>query len=142
MADIVARDCDVVHVSDILRDIEFFWSNQVFYLQASHGMTIRDLLFEDIRIHMDVPDLPLVKILPQECPPWVGFGNIRNCTFRNIAVRHAGPDYKGVILIAGEDEAHKVSGIRFENITINGKPVRAGDENVIIRDFTEDITFS
>ena len=142
MADIVARDCDVVHVSDILRDIDFFWSNQVFCLQASHGMMIRDLLFEDIRIHMDVADLPLVKILPQECPPWVGFGNIRNCTFRNIAVRHAGPDYKGVILIAGEDEAHKVSGIRFENITINGKPVSAGDDNVIIRDFTEDITFS
>ena len=57
-------------------------------------------------------------------------------------MRHAGPDYKGVILIAGTDETHKVSGIRFENITINGKPVRAGDDNVIIRDFTEDITFS
>ncbi|MBO5959389.1 MAG: hypothetical protein J6Q65_04635, partial [Lentisphaeria bacterium] len=141
MADIVARDCDVVHVSDIQRDPEFFWSHQVFHLQASHKMTIRDVLFEDIRIWMDVPDLPLIKILPVECPPWIGLGKIRNCTFRDIAIRNAGVDYKGVILLEGRDPEHNVCGIHFDHITVNDCDVTASQNHLMIRDFVEEVTF-
>lgn len=141
MEHITVRNCDIVHVSDFYRKNEEYWTNTVWYLQASHRMPIRDLLFEDLRICIDVPDLVLMKIVSMECPPWSNFGSIRNCTFRNIVVSGAGDMFRGDIFIAGNDPEHTVENIRLENVTINGKKIEHDSGNVFIGSFTNNITF-
>lgn len=142
MENITVRNCDIVHICDVYREPSAFWCNTVWFLQPSHRMPIRDLLFEDLRIRIDVPDLVLMKLVPLECPPWIDFGSLRNCTFRNISITGDTPSFRGEILIAGNDPEHTVEEIHLENVTINGRTIDRSFEYLTIGDFTENVTFS
>ena len=142
MADITVRDCDIVHLCDNFRPKEAYWANAVWHIQASHKMPICNLLFEDLRIYVDIPNTLIMKIVPMECPPWIGLGNIHNCTFRNISFTGASDTFHGDILIAGKDSEHTVENIHIENVTINGKRLERDSENIYIGDYTKDITIS
>ena len=141
MENITVRNCDIVHVSDCFKSPEAFWCNTVWYLQPSHRMPMRDLLFEDLRIYVDVPDLVLMKITPMECGAWTECGTLRNCTFRNITVT-APESYRGQILIAGADAEHNVENIHLENVTINGKRIDRNFAYLTIGDYAENITLN
>lgn len=56
MADITVRDCDIVHLCDNFRPKEAYWANAVWHIQASHKKPICYLLFEDLRIYVDIPN--------------------------------------------------------------------------------------
>lgn len=142
MANITVRNCEIVHICDVYRSPDHYWCNTIWYIQPSHRMTIHDLLFENIRIHVDVPDLVLAKIVSMECPPWVDFGNLQNCTFRNIALTGAGETFRGEILIAGHDADRMMKNIHFENVTINGKRIDRDFDHLVIGNFTDNVTFS
>ena len=75
-------------------------------------------------------------------PPWIDFGSLRNCTFRNISITGDTPSFRGEILIAGNDPEHTVEEIHLENVTINGRTIDRSFEYLTIGDFTENVTFS
>lgn len=141
MADITVRNCEIVHICDVYRSPDHYWCNTIWYIQPSHRMTIRDLHFENLRIHVDVPDLVLMKLVSMECPPWVDFGSLENCSFRNIALTGAGDAFRGEILIAGHDAERMVKDIYLENVTINGRRIDRDFEHLTMGDFTENVTF-
>ncbi len=142
MANITVRNCDIVHICDVYRPVEHYWCNAIWYIQPSHRMIFHDLLFENLRIRVDVSDLVLAKIVSMECPPWVDFGGLYNCTFRNIALTGAGETFRGEIIVAGHDADRMMKDIHFENVTINGKLIDRSFEHLTIGDFTENVTFS
>lgn len=137
MENITVRNCDIVHVSDVYRPQEHYWTNTVWYIQPDHRMPIRHLLFENLRIYVDVPDLVLMRLTPMECPPWIGFGTISNCTFRNITVSGPSSTFKGPILIAGHDENSTVTGITFDHFIVFGKKVTADYPYLTLGDFAD-----
>lgn len=142
MANITVRNCEIIHICFDYRSTDQYWCAAVWSIQPSHRMTFRDLLFEDLHIHVNVSDLVLAKIVSMECPPWVDFGGLQNCTFRNIALTGAGESFRGEILIAGHDADRMMKDIHFENVTINGKRIDVRSEHITIGDFTENVTFS
>jgi len=141
MENITVRNCDIVHVCDVFRPQEEYWTNTVWYIQPDHRMPIRNLLFEDLRIYVDVPDLVLMRLTPMECPPWSEFGRIENCTFRNITLSGPSKTFKGHILIAGHDENSTVKGITFDNFTVFGKKITADYPYLTIGAFADKPVF-
>ena len=64
---------------------------------------------------------------------------IRNIHFKNVSYNGSNTTYP---IIAGLDKDHKIDGITFENLVINGKLVlKPGDANMRIGDFAENIQF-
>lgn len=142
MENITVRDCDIVHFNDVFRPAETYWTNTVWYIQPSHKMPIRHLLFENLRIYADVPDVVLARITPMECPPFIDFGTAYDITFRNITITGPCADkLNAPVLIAGHDEASTVSGVTFENFIIGGKKLTSKDPSITIGDFVKDVTF-
>lgn len=138
MENVVMRNCDVVHVSDIFRSPEEYWAHAVWYFQASHRMPMRNFLFEGWRIRVDIPKILLLKAVAMECPPWSDFGSICHCTFRNIAITGDGGD----ILIAGHDAASPVENITLENVTVNGQKIDGDYARLTVGDFASNICFA
>ena len=143
MEEITVRNCDVIHTSRLHEPVSAYWSHTVWYIQASHRMPVRNLLFEDIRIHLEIPSMPLMKIVSMECLPWSEFGRVENCTFRNIAVTTADPAFQGEIMVGGIENAprHSVENITLDNVTVNGKKIHRDSENISFEGETENIRF-
>lgn len=57
-----------------------------------------------------------------------GRGQIRNILFRNIAVSDGQFPYS---ILSGYDAQHQISDIRFEGLTIHGRPIRSAKEGRI-----------
>ncbi|HTV41451.1 MAG TPA: glycosyl hydrolase family 28 protein [Candidatus Sulfotelmatobacter sp.] len=103
-------DCDVIH--DKGRE----WLLRVFHCDAGD---VHDVTFDNIRIE---ESRRLISL-------WIGraiwsrdaeCGHIENVTFRNI--RAVGPNPS--IDLKGYDSEHLVRGARFENVVVNGKPLK------------------
>ncbi len=142
MADITVRNCDIVHFCDVYRPAPDYWCNTIWYIQPSHRMTIQNLLFENLRIHCDGQNLILMKIVSMECPPFVDFGNVRNCTFRNISVNGIQGNFHGEIFLEGHDENRKIEDIRFENFQVFGQTITAQYPNLTVGNFADMPIFS
>lgn len=103
-------DCDVIH--DKGRE----WLLRVYHCDAGD---VHDVTFDNIRIE---ESRRLISL-------WIGkaiwsrdaeCGHIENVTFRNI--RAVGPNPS--IDLKGYDSEHLVRDVRFENVVINGKPLK------------------
>ena len=108
-------DCDVIH--DKGRE----WLLRVYHCDSAD---IHDVHFDNIRI---AESRRLISL-------WIGKaiwsrdaerGHIENATFRNI--RAVGPNPS--IDLKGYDSEHLVRGVRFDNVVINGKPLKPGEVN-------------
>ncbi len=127
------RNCDIIHGADVMMDIQ-------------HGdrANISDIYFEDIRCeYMHKADAPMLQTKPGEVyvnrnenhmpalfivrtvhTMWSNddkTGNIENVRFKNITVSTDGR-------IPGSDvsacaEGSSVTGVHFENISVNGKKI-------------------
>ncbi len=105
--DVVFRNCDVIHEQG--RE----WSLRVFHSDAA---TISNVRFENIRIEESQRLISL----------WIGDavwskdkerGNIRDIVFKDIDA-HGTPLN---IELVGADKDHKVDGVLFQNVKINGQ---------------------
>jgi hypothetical protein len=119
--DVRFSDCDVI-----------FARNWPIGIHAADGGTVEDVRFE--RVTVDYPattiaakmSRALVRIdnRKDEWATDAGIAKVRGITVRDIDA--CGENVPGGD-IAGQDAAHPVEDIRFENVTINGRPLDAAD---------------
>ncbi len=146
MANIRARNIDVIHYSKDFRPPSHFWSNAVFWLQPSNGIRLSGCTFEDIRVHADREGIILAQVEPRVCRcnsiPYKKAGQVRDCTFRNVSVvGDAGKEPPCLIVVQGRSEKEDVRGVKFENVTCCGKEFTADSPSVTVGDHAEDINF-
>ena len=137
---LVYRDCDIIHSAGNALDVA----------NVDHG-EVSDILFEDIRVEDDDP-MPAMQFQKADDAPfdanagldaplslfvasiWFSpeYSTERGVTYRG-AGRINGVVVRDVVVTArkgircglyGFDAAHRVSHVAFENIVVNGKPVR------------------
>lgn len=114
-------DCDVIH--DKGRE----WLLRVYHCDSAD---IHDVTFDNIRIEESrrLISLWIGKAVWSRDPER---GHIENVTFRNI--RAVGPNPS--IDLKGYDSEHVVRDVRFENVVINGIPLKLGQvhRNAFVR---------
>jgi len=110
----------------------------IFSLNATH---FSDITFENIRvekakrlinIHMDT-----TFYFGALLGSWVEDGSISNITYKNITSYSDGTNE---IKVAGWDEKHLITDVKFNNIVINGKKVKdLKDEHFTVNKYTANI---
>jgi len=137
---IVMRDCDIIHATPYPRDHKEYWANCCFFLQASGGLLIRDILFENIRIEDDRKGTILLKAAAAKYSTgimngeWVhdkaakddtDAGNIDGVVLRDIRVigERAGESDQNITYLVGADTAHTVRNVKFENVSGTGRVI-------------------
>jgi hypothetical protein len=137
-ADIIFEDCDIVRTTHIAMDIQ-------------HGdrALVRNVRFSDIRVAMEDPNprpqfqqsredryapppedsyLPLLAVIVIRGTNYSKDdqrGNVRDVLFSDITV--TAPRMPASSL-QGFDAEHTVDGVTFENVLLNGKPVRTAEQ--------------
>jgi hypothetical protein len=111
--DVLLADCDVIH--DKGRE----WTLRVFHADAA---TISNVRFENLRIEETRRFISL----------WIGKafwtrdaerGHIRDVAFTRIAAAGEAPR----IELTGFDAGHAVENVKFQDVTVNGRPLTAAD---------------
>jgi polygalacturonase len=107
--------------NDIIHDIGREWSMRIYHCDAAKISNIR---FENIRVDETKKFISV----------WIGKavwsrdaerGNINGVTFKNIKVNGKMPMS---IALVGYDDAHSIEDVKFEGITLDGKPI---SQNII-----------
>ena len=149
MANIRARNIDVIHCSKDFRKPSDYWSNAIFWLQPSNGMRLSDCTFEDIRVNSGSAGTILVQAEPRVCRcggiPYKTAGQVRNCTFRNITVEGT-PDKDGkmppcLIVARGPSGKENVRNVTFENVRCYGEPAKESSSFVTVGPHAVDVIF-
>lgn len=109
--DVTFRNCDIIH--DKGRE----WALRVF--QAGMGRT-NNVRFENIRIEESKKLISLWIGENGEWSPGQDCGNISNITFNNVAAMGT----PSTVELIGYDATHKVEGVTFENLLINGSSLQ------------------
>ena len=134
MRNITGRNIDVLHYANKYKSPEHYWSNAVFWIQPSNGMTIEDCHFEDIRINAEYNDMILIEAKccftgrnnggPFDVVQYTETGRARNISFKNINVTGDPSVFTGEIYLKGYDADHDITDITTEDIYYFGKKVR------------------
>jgi hypothetical protein len=135
----------VLHTSIHYRAPKEFWCNTVFFLQPSGDMPMRDMSFEDIRIHADEYQTVLVLAKPMICgvggKKYQVAGRLSDCVFKNIDVSGNEERFGGEACVVGADEQRTVENLTFENVRRFGKPVSESAPAVTVGAHTRNIRF-
>lgn len=129
MQNIVYRDIDIIH-----------FSMAPFLLQPGEEMTLQSVLFENIRLNgtgqedFAVLNPTINQYMLRKVP-----GHIKNIQFKNVALSGTPGGYR--VIVEGYDDSHKAEGIKFENVSILGKPLTRSYEQLQIGKDTADVTF-
>lgn len=151
-ADIIFRDCDIIHITEIAMDIQ-------------HGdrAIVRDCRFENIRVESDDiylrpqfqqtrdqqyeahpeddyrPHLLFIIINPNAYSRDQQAGVVRNIVYQDIAV-------SGKLFLPsffqGLDTEHNVDGVIIDNLRVNGQPCASPEEaHLTIHPHVANVTF-
>lgn len=117
---ITFHDCDCLHCHG---------SGAVFSIHAGDRATVRDILFENIRVEHYWDNLVDFRVMKSQFNRDEQRGQIRNVTLRNITVHQANynPGYS-MSVIGGWDKDHTVDGVMFENFILGGRKLSNADE--------------
>ncbi|MBD3242614.1 MAG: hypothetical protein GF331_18635 [Chitinivibrionales bacterium] len=117
---ITFRDCDVLGVHG---------HGSVFGIHNAGNATVRDVLFDDIRVEHFFTYLISFRIIESRYSRIPERGRIRNVHLKNIAVT-AGRMNQGysASLIGGYDAEHTIEGVTIENLRIDGRRIGSADE--------------
>lgn len=154
MKNIVIRNCDVVHYAFKYKEPERFWANTIFFLQPSNKMLISDIFVEDVRVHADGP-IVLLKASSDICvgPSILGLkpqnyshvyaiadlskyiypaaGSLKDVVFKNVSVQGNSSSFHSDIYMKGNSATETIDNIRFENLTLFGKPAKDSESLVL-----------
>lgn len=140
------RNIEVLHVAAQPLPVTEYWSHYVWYIQPCDNTPMGDMLFENVRIHLDAGPHNLLKIMPMVRKGWGWKGTepgqcVRNVVFRNIEVVGTGENPEcPAIFISGVDEGHDVRNIQFENCGIYGRPLTR--DHLDVGPFVQNITIT
>ncbi|WP_282123113.1 glycosyl hydrolase family 28 protein [Algibacter mikhailovii] len=133
VTNVLFEDCDVIH--DVGRETAL----RVYHCDDA---VIKDVTFRDIRVE-EARRLISVWIGKTRWTETEERGNVRNVVFKDIVANSApidttltgfqdGSDWKPYIIrnhasmeLTGFDENHTVEGVLFDNVVLDGKPVKA-----------------
>lgn len=101
----------------------------VFGIHNSDRATVRDVLYENIRVEHHYDKLIDIKVIKSRWSKDTQRGQIENVIFRNIdvAISEYNPGYS-CSLIGGYDSEHTVSNVLFEDFRLNGVKVLNPDQ--------------
>ena len=128
MRDLIFKNIDIIH-----------FSMTAFLLEPGEEMKLENVLFENLRIDGE-GQKELIRLKPtiNQYMHTKAPGNIRNVTFKNIAV--TGAEGKYSIQLTGADEKHIVSGVTFSDFSILGNKLKTGSKSLQIDNFVEKIS--
>ncbi|MBR5006382.1 MAG: right-handed parallel beta-helix repeat-containing protein [Clostridia bacterium] len=120
VSNITFRDCYVIY-RDSTWDNEFLGSLMVYCELSKNGVTIDNILFENIEIFYDRGRAINVKMEDDKAPT-----QVTNVTFRNVRYRS---ELKNLLYNpSGIRTGNYVQEITLENVTANGKLIGPGDD--------------
>lgn len=160
VSDITFRDCDLIHIErgaalsihngdaatvenityqnirvedapHKLIDLAVFWSQYSTDRPANNEERTRQYMHGAWDGVLRVPSGQEAIYAPRR-------GRIRNILFRNVAVTDGQFPYS---ILYGFDAQHQVENVRFENLTILGKPIRSAEAGHFSIDNAKDITW-
>jgi len=132
--------------TETIRDI-VFKNNDIIHVQGSEGTLsihngdrarVSNVLYEDIRIERVQGILFDLKILHSRYTKDTEPGHIMNILFKDIKV--SGDRFPPSI-IQGFDETHRIQDVQFENVTIQGKPIKSLKDGRFKNSHSDNITF-
>ncbi len=110
MRNLVFRDLDIIH-----------FVATAFYFMPGEDMTVRNVLFENIRMEGTGQGQLMEIRAASECPSPKMLGHIEDVLFKNIRLVGEPGEYK--ITIEGRDDSHQVRNLTIEDMTILGQPL-------------------
>ena len=133
------------------RKPEELWTHALAFMQVNTDMTMEDIHFDGIEIRSNGVGFNLVVGIPHRVRSGearafgtiMPYGNIKNCSFKNINVYGAKTNDKDghfEILLQGRTPEYMVKNIAIENVKILGEKLTEKSPNVKIGKFTENIT--
>jgi hypothetical protein len=135
MRNIVFRDCFVPYLSYEK------YLKKFLMLHACEEMRLENVLIENIEIRGEGQNRNYIEIaceFNQWCETETA-GYIKDVVLKNVHLTGEEGGYQ--VVIKGFDEKHTVEEVRFENCTINGRPITAGSSNVTVGAFTKNVVF-
>jgi hypothetical protein len=151
ISNIVFRDCDIIRCAHVAMDV-----------QNGDRATVKDLLFDDIRLEVDekplrpvfqrardqvyetaegyCPRLFVAEIVKTHWNKDEERGHVDGVRLRNISVTgHQFPPSR----LSGFDAAHMVRNVAFEGVAFNGRPLTSASEACVSQnEFVAGVTFS
>lgn len=136
MRNITIKDCYVPFLS------YEGYPKKFLMLHAGEDMRLENIRIENIEIHGQGQDHNYIEMsceYNQYCKTQTA-GHISNVVLRNVHLSGDDGDY--VILLKGHDPGHRVTDIRFENCTIQGRLLTENAPNLRMEDHVADIAFA
>jgi len=130
MEQIQVADCDIVH-----------HRMTPFLLEPGEEMPLRNVTFENIRVESDGrPEFIRLRPTVNKYMHLQQPGHIRDITFSDIKVTRSVPGDPKIQLL-GADKDHRVEGVVFRNVVVNGKTVKQTTPGVEIGEHTANVQF-
>lgn len=130
------KNIDVLYCNNF--DID--WARGVMAINCGDDVTVKKILFEDVRVEeiSDTANLVNIRVGPTAFSD-VG-RRVGDITFNRVTLK--GPNKKNNVLF-GWDAGRKVDGVRFVDLAINGLPVKNLSEGGFeVNQFTTNVTFA
>jgi hypothetical protein len=136
---ITVRNMDILYI-DSYDIIGIEWAKGVLAINCGDDATVKDVLFEDIRVDQLGFNTNLITINMVATQYSASEGKrVENITFNNVSC-NVTPSLNNYIHGFGTDRL--VSGITFNNLMINGSLIHnAAEGNFDVNEFTENIQF-
>lgn len=129
MRDITLRNLDIIH-----------FTMTPFLFEPGEEMRLEDVTVENVRLHGEgqrefIRLKPVVNQYMRNQVP----GYVRHVTFRDVTVTGQPGGY--LVQLEGADSEHRVENVRFENVSISGRPLTATSPELRIGQHVEGVEF-
>lgn len=129
MRQVTLRDLDIIH-----------FTMTPFLFEPGEEMRLEDILVENVRVHGEgqrefIRLKPVVNQYMHNKVP----GHVRNVCFRNVSVEGAPGEY--LVQLEGADPTHRVGRVSFQNVTVLGQPLAAGQGRLQVGQEVDDVSF-
>ena len=130
MRQITLRNLDIIH-----------FTMTPFLFEPGEDMRLEEVTVENVRLYGEgqrefIRLRPVVNQYMRKQVP----GFVRNVRFRNVSVEGAAGEY--LVQLEGADAEHNVRDVTFENVTINGQPLAAGQNRLRIGQHVDGVHFT
>lgn len=130
MRQVTLRNLDIIH-----------FTMTPFLFEPGEDMRLEEITVENVRLHGAgqrefIRLKPVVNMYMRKQVP----GFIRQVRFKNVSLEGAPGEY--LVQVEGADATHNVRDVVFENVTINGQPLAAGQPRVRLGSHVEGVRFA
>jgi hypothetical protein len=146
IGDIHMHDCEVLYLGPPIKKTGFGdWDGCAPFvcIEAGEDCRMERITIENVKVHVeadrDGKDVILIEPTVNPHMKRQALGDIRDVLFRNVAF--VGEPCRPTIRVWGKDAAHTVERVRFEGVTLFGRPLTAAYPGLTIGSHAAAITF-